>query len=63
MTSEINWSTGIPDKSGTYLVTTIFDIIDICHFKDGEWQIYDNEEIVAWCLMDNIKPYKKCEKV
>lgn len=63
MTSEINWNTGIPDKFGIYLVTTIFDVVDICHFKDGEWQIYDNEEIVAWCLMDNIKPYKKYEKV
>ena len=59
MTSEINWNTGIPDKFGIYLVTTIFDVVDICHFKDGEWQIYDNEEIVAWCLMDNIKPYKE----
>ena len=59
MTSEINWSTGFPDKFGTYLVTTIFDVVDICHFKDDEWQIYDNEEIVAWCLMNNIKPYKE----
>ena len=69
--SIIQWQTGEPTKEGLYLVQ--FNRHHYKHKKDTAslfdtdtwqynfWEYYDKEEIVAWCPLDSIEPYKEID--
>lgn len=62
--SQIKWQTGMPNKTGKYLITTKKSDIDCDNFiyrGDDEyyWEYYGIDEIIAWCPLSEIKPYKK----
>ena len=59
--SVIKWKTGVPTKDGKYLVTLDDDSIACVDFNldcDGDEEFF-NICVLAWCKMDEIKPYKK----
>ena len=68
MESIIKWQTGEPNLFGTYLVTLRSGIVcvdnyefetDLLYEKDTySWQLY-REEVVAWCKLRDIEPYKE----
>ena len=61
--SIVKWQTGEPKKSGTYLVTirgkySIF--VQSAQFGVFTgWGYFKPEEIIAWCKLSDIKPYKE----
>lgn len=62
--SVIVWHTGTPDKAGDYIVTGKTNEGDIFITEDSfmsnnEWWVCDSCEVLAWCPIENIKPYKK----
>lgn len=65
--SVINWQTGEPKESGEYLVT--LEDGSVCR---DEWRelyceddikcwVYNEGEVVAWCKLSDIEPYKQDE--
>ena len=61
--SVIVWHTGTPDKVGNYIVTGkseegIFVVEDI-FMSNNEWWVCGSCEVLAWCPISNIKPYKE----
>ena len=59
--STIKWHKGEPKEIGEYIVTTLDGLIDydvVYRHSDGDlfWGFYDN--ILAWCKLSNIEPYK-----
>lgn len=67
MESTIKWQTGIPLKTGTYIVTIFYKTLNIYtvktdyyHEKDG-WTYYQDNDcsVIAWCDLKYIEPYKK----
>ena len=59
--SVINWETGVPTKDGKYLATLDDDSIVCVDFNldcDGDEEFF-KICVLAWCKMDEIKPYKK----
>lgn len=67
--SIIHWNTGEPKEEGEYLVTLLDGRIAVdrwlmpwpCNTEEDDisvWEMYD-EEVVAWCILSNIKPYKE----
>ena len=57
MESAIKWRTGKPNKSGWYIVSTkdnkvTYDVFTELH----PWFM---EDVIAWCPLDKIEPYKK----
>lgn len=63
MESVIKWQTGEPKESGTYLATikgrySIF--VQYAEFGClTGWSYFKPEEIIAWCKLSDIKPYKE----
>ena len=66
---SIEWQTGEPKEEGEYLVTLLDGRIAVdrwlmpwpCNTEEDDisvWEMYD-EEVVAWCILSNIKPYKE----
>lgn len=63
MESVIKWQTGEPNMEGEYLITrtdrdTTCDVWAILeHYQYWEHHRYD--EVVAWCPLSDIEPYKE----
>lgn len=60
--SVIVWHTGVPDKTGDYIVTGKTDEGDIFIMEDSfmsnnEWWACGSCEVLAWCPIENIKPF------
>lgn len=61
--SAIRWQTGEPKESGMYLVTisgkySIF--VQCAQFGClTGWSYFKPEEIIAWCKLSDIKPYRE----
>lgn len=63
---SIQWQTGEPKESGLYLVTISgkYSIFVQC-MQFGcltGWSYFKPEEIIAWCKLNDIKPYKEGTK-
>lgn len=57
MESIIKWQTGEPTKSGWYIVSTTNNKVTYDLFTESRnWLIGD---VIAWCSIDEIEPYKK----
>lgn len=68
MESVIKWQTGTPDEEGEYLVTlrngdVVFD--EYFSYTDSDGNEYflwrscdDDDDIIAWCPLSKIEPYK-----
>lgn len=67
MESVIKWRTGEPKEEGFYLVTFCFlnnhkKGITKAEWYNKHWFIglnYPQEEIIAWCKLSDIEPYKE----
>lgn len=59
MESVIKWRTGEPKEDGIYLVTDFANQIFFVDRCDDSWVIYDDDEILAWCPLNEIEPYKE----
>ena len=67
--SVIKWQTGEPTKEGLYLVQlkklhwqwkkSIASLFDVDTWHGSFWEYYDKEEVVAWCLLNSVEPYKE----
>ena len=66
MKSTIEWQTGEPKEGGYYLITT-----DSGRITTDLWRIFPNRsnweyrnkfEVVAWCKLSDIEPYKEKEE-
>lgn len=61
--SAVKWQIGVPKESGMYLVTikgkySIF--VQCAQFGClTGWSYFKPEEIIAWCKLSDIKPYKE----
>ena len=51
--SIIVWHTGVPDKAGNYIVTGKTDSF----MSNNEWWACGSCEVLAWCPIENIKPF------
>ena len=64
-TSVIKWKTGEPNINGAFLVAYKNSV---CKFerKRGFWMycglIINDKDVVAWCKLSDIKPYKEEQK-
>ena len=58
--SVIKWQTGEPKTHGRYLVQTKEDGFQIAFWSAyvQSWSLYNNSEIIAWCKLSDIEPYK-----
>jgi hypothetical protein len=60
MTSTINWQKGTPNEIYvSCLVTLDNGIVTTDTYTFDSWRHYDKEEIVAWCPLKDIEPYKE----
>lgn len=61
MESTIKWQTGTPNiPHDRYIITTKWKEITVDWYdKDLGWFKYSDEEIIAWCPLSDIKPYKE----
>lgn len=61
--SLIEWQTGEPKEFGDYLVSTTdgeVKMVGRIEFSRGwKWLGIEDNEVVAWCKLSNIKPYKE----
>lgn len=68
MESKIKWHTGKPKEECECLVTlkdgyVVFN--EYCCFTDSDgnedffWSRWDGDDIIAWCKISDIKPYKE----
>ena len=65
--SVIVWHTGVPDKVGDYIVTGKTDegdtfVMEDSFISNNKWWACDSHsscEVIAWCPISNIKPYKE----
>lgn len=62
MESIIKWQTGEPKESGSYLVTLRFGLIEEDSWNNiiQRWS-RNNGEVIAWCKLSDIEPYKEEE--
>ena len=60
MESVIKWQTGEPKESGSYLVTIkgMYETYVTCAFYNC-MKGWSHWNVVAWCLLGSIKPYKE----
>lgn len=66
MESVIKWQTGEPKEEGCYFVTlkdgrvvfNFWKILPNCSY----WIHSRNENIIAWCKLSDIEPYKEEKK-
>ena len=61
MESVIKWQTGEPKTVGRYLVQTKDDEMQISIWSNftKSWRLYGKFEIIAWCKLSDIEPYKE----
>ena len=63
--STIQWQTGEPKKNGSYIVTLKNGDVDFDYWRISpnwsHWSHEKDENIVAWCKLSDIKPYKEEE--
>lgn len=61
MKSEIEWQTGKPTENGKYLITLWggFITTDIWIEDKQEWWQYYPKNIIAWCPLKTITPFKE----
>ena len=62
MESVIKWQTGEPNETCSYLVT-IKGLCDTfvacsCYSCLNGWSHWKEDEIIAWCKLSDIEPYK-----
>ena len=63
MKSVIKWQTGFPNIGGGYLITEYTGEVTVdcwCvvdHYQ--YWAQHRDDEVVAWCPISEIEPYKK----
>ena len=59
MTSETNWQTGTPPIAGAeYIITDKHYHIGTDFWSGKQWLYHNNEDVLAWCLLVDIEPYK-----
>lgn len=63
MESTIKWHTGEPKECGNYIIScknghvgTAF--LDAWVIKPDVWKKYLKDEVVDWCKLSDIEPYK-----
>ena len=60
----IQWQTGTPKETGKYLLTTKYHEVMVDMWfgvpdNDGDhWEHHYDEDVIAWCLIENIEPFK-----
>lgn len=59
MESVIKWQTGEPKKVGEYIITNSFGIVDYNNWTGTMYGWLDEIEVVAWCPLNEIEPYKE----
>ena len=63
MESVIKWQTGEPKEGGYYLITTDSGIITTDLWRifpnRSSWEYRGKFEVVAWCKLSDIEPYKE----
>ena len=62
--SIINWQTGEPKESGSYLVVLKDGKVYSDYFSTNSvlgknWNVFSKTYITAWCKLSDIKPYKE----
>lgn len=62
MESIIKWHTGIPSSTGVYLITTDTNAVIVTAYivtieKGFHWKTSHN--VIAWCPLIDIEPYKE----
>lgn len=59
--SVIKWQTGKPTMRGSYLIQTKDDgfQLDVWSTFVESWSLYYNSDVVAWCKLSDIEPYKE----
>lgn len=69
--SVVEWQTGNPTEEGECIVTLDNGVVtydEYCCATDGDgddmffWRYWDEDKVVAWCKLSNIKPYKEKEE-
>ena len=59
MESIFKWQTGKPNKFGKYVITLKWKTVESDWYdKDLGWYRYHDKDIIAWCLLSDIEPYK-----
>lgn len=60
MENVIKWQTGEPKKLDYYIVTTKWGVaLEMYLTSIGRWNRLDAEEVIAWCPLSEIDPYKE----
>lgn len=60
MENVIKWQKGTPDTYGRYIITTKWKEVTVDYYdKDLGWFKYFDKDIVAWCSLTDIEPYKE----
>ena len=67
MKSKIEWQTGEPNESGSYLATLLngkVAIVEFFQYKVADkryWDCYPYSilKVKAWCKLSDIEPYKE----
>ena len=69
--SVVEWQTGEPTEEGECIVTLDNGVVTYDEYccatdSDGDdmffWRYWDEDKVVAWCKLSNIKPYKEKEE-
>ena len=62
--STMQWQTGTPKHTGRYLVTTKHHWVETDIWRNyadlykNHWYEHNDEDVIAWCLIEDIKPFK-----
>lgn len=62
--ATIQWQTGTPKYPGDYLVTTKHHNVEKDTWRNNadiyknHWVYHDDEDVIAWCLIENVEPFK-----
>lgn len=68
--STIQWQTGKPKREGAYLIQLKNgiridyliewkDVVNGCLVTKYHWRAYNSCNIISWCKLSDIKPYKE----
>lgn len=69
--SVVEWQMGEPTEEGECIVTLDNGVVTYDEYccatdSDGDdmffWRYWDEDKVVAWCKLSNIKPYKEKEE-
>ena len=60
MDSVIKWQTGKPKVYGRYIITTKWkEVTSDWYDEDLGWHKYFDKDIIAWCHLTDVEPYKE----